>query len=230
MFFNLKTSCILCQFTLTNKNNICSKCVVSLPKITNPCMFCSEPLSDYFDSKVCKDCINKNTPLQIKCVFSYENSIKKIITAIKSNKDLRMLKFLIEQLTNRLTCDDFDAEVIVPIPSHQITKLTNGANIAEVLAKYLSKSLNIACINLLTKTKITKQQHTLTRKQRQQNLKKCFELSSTCTKVNKNSKILLIDDVVTTTSTMTEATNVLLQAGYKKVSGAAIAKTKLTTN
>lgn len=71
-------------------------------------------------------------------------------------------------------------------------------NHSKFLAEELSKLLKIPCVEALKKIKDTKEQKSLTFKERRENVKDVFAL----TKSVKNKKILLVDDIATTCSTL----------------------------
>ncbi len=113
--------------------------------------------------------------------------------------------------------------VIVPVPLSKRRLRWRGFNQAEEIAKHLSKKLQIPLLNnLLFKKKKTKIQSQLSKKERKQNLKNTFSCSR---KIKR--KILLIDDVYTTGSTMNECAKKLKQAKAKQIIGITVARTQL---
>jgi len=106
--------------------------------------------------------------------------------------------------------------VIVPIPLHWTRKIWRGYNQSEILAKTISNEVHIPFMPLIRKQKSTKQQATLTSRERIKNVEDVFY-------VVKNSEIpkvvLLVDDVYTTGATMNSAAKVLKNAGVSRVYG-----------
>jgi len=113
--------------------------------------------------------------------------------------------------------------VIVPIPLHKNKFKKRGFNQSEIIAKRISKKLNWEMnTNILLRTKNTKQQALLSKKEREQNIKNAFCINQKY-KIETNKKILLFDDVWTTGSTMNEAAKEFKKLGIKNIYGMTIA-------
>ncbi len=114
-------------------------------------------------------------------------------------------------------------KLIVPVPIELSRKKRRGYNQSEEIAKELSKKLNIPlALGNLIKIKTTKPQAELSREERKNNLKDAFIVSSP--EELRGRKILLLDDVYTTGSTMEECAKVLRKSGAKEVWGIAVAR------
>lgn len=123
---------------------------------------------------------------------------------------------ILSKLLLELIDQDFD--FLIPAPLSKARKRERGFNQAELLCK----SLKIPINNNLRKIKNTKSQMTLAREQRLINLNNCFKYNN---KIDiKNKKLLLIDDVWTTGSTMKEMTKELEKYEPKEIWYAVLAK------
>lgn len=112
--------------------------------------------------------------------------------------------------------------VLMPIPLHKKRLKERGFNQAELLAKQVSKQFNWQIENKFLKRKhYTSPQAKLSGKEREENMRDVFE----CLGSDKiiNTKIILIDDVMTTGATMQDAARTLKNAGAKEVWGLALA-------
>ncbi len=118
--------------------------------------------------------------------------------------------------------------MLVSIPLHLARLRNRGYNHASLLADGLSKKLSLPVLNLLQRTKKTRSQYGLKRKERRENIRNAFIL-------NDDKKILhsvqndikvafLVDDILTTGSTMLEAARALKKAGVQKVWGITLAR------
>lgn len=117
-------------------------------------------------------------------------------------------------------------DFMVPIPLHPTRKRERGYNQSFLLASQLSRIFNINLnINLLIKTKNTKNQSLLSKKERWTNITGAFKIKNP-NEVN-NKSILLIDDLLTTGATSSEAAKALKSAGAKTVGVFTLAGTKL---
>lgn len=108
-----------------------------------------------------------------------------------------------------------DFDVVTFTPMSKESKLSRGYNQSELLAKIVAKRLFIPCEDLLDKVRDTKSQHTLSGKERTENLKNSVKVKSDVSVKGKN--ILLCDDVKTTGSTLKECVDNLLNAGAQSV-------------
>lgn len=113
--------------------------------------------------------------------------------------------------------------VLVPIPLHKARYRKRGYNQASILAKKLSQKLGIPVVEMLERRKNTKSQITLSLEERKTNISGAFTLK--CSD-KKEATVFLIDDILTTGSTLAEAAGVLKRHGYQKVYGVTLARGK----
>ena len=119
-----------------------------------------------------------------------------------------------------------DVDLIVYIPSHKRKEAKRGYNPAELLASYISKDLNIPVSKEnLIKNKWTKDQSKLNRLDRTTNLTDSFYIKNK--EEIKGRKILLIDDIITTGTTLKEVSKVLIQNGVKEIIGLTLTASKI---
>lgn len=110
--------------------------------------------------------------------------------------------------------------VITSVPLHWYRQNRRGFNQSEVLGKLLAKNLGLTYKNLLIRSVYTKTQVGLLQSERRKNIKGVFKINQD----EQNLKIILLDDVWTTGSTMKECTYVLKKAGAKTVWGLTLAR------
>ena len=117
--------------------------------------------------------------------------------------------------------------ILVPIPLFHLKEKRRGYNQAETIAKEIGKEFKLPVQNLLIRTRDTGSQVKLDRSQRRENIRNAFNLKIINNKSSIISKsFLLIDDVLTTGATVSEAGKVLKKAGANKVWALAFAKEK----
>lgn len=120
---------------------------------------------------------------------------------------------ILEQYETVLKQHNFDA--IIPVPIHKNKVKKRGYNQAEVLAKELSKTLEVPLLtDYLLRVVDTTPQKELNDKEREKNLKKAFQLNKNRVKLKK---VMLVDDIYTTGTTLDICTKELLNAGVKQV-------------
>ena len=121
-------------------------------------------------------------------------------------------------------CGDFD--IIVPIPITDAKMSERGYNQTELIARELRFLMDIPYNKVLIKVKDTSEQKSLKgAAERKANTEDVFAVSSKAGDI-KGKRILLIDDVCTTGSTLASAAKVLKEAGAGKVYAASFAKTE----
>lgn len=119
--------------------------------------------------------------------------------------------------------EEWRAELIVPVPLHWWREYRRTYNQSYLLAQYVSSRYGLPiCQELLARTRPTPQQKLLDEKQRRRNLKGAFRAAPEC----KGRSIVLIDDVVTTGSTLSECARTLKKAGAYRVYAACVACTE----
>jgi ComF family protein len=117
------------------------------------------------------------------------------------------------------------ADVIVPVPLHWWRRLQRGYNQSAAIAHGLGVGLHLPCRYLwLWRVRNTPSQRTLTASQRWDNVRGAFRARPGLRLTGRH--VLLVDDVMTTTATASEAARALLRTGAAQVSVAVLARTE----
>jgi ComF family protein len=106
-------------------------------------------------------------------------------------------------------------DMLVPVPAHWRRRLWRGFDQAEVLARELSRRTGIPAVRALRRKRHTDPQAGLTRRQRRENIRGCFQTAAP--EAVRGRRVLLIDDVLTTGATVNAAAAALKQAGAAHV-------------
>jgi ComF family protein len=113
---------------------------------------------------------------------------------------------------------------VIPVPLHRKRQWNRTFNQAEILAQGIAKLWGVPVWKALRKMKVTHPQSSLSGTVRRMNLRNTFEFRGS----SRNAKsVLLVDDVVTTGSTLNECARTLKQNGVKRVYGVTIARAEL---
>ncbi|MEK9155852.1 MAG: ComF family protein [Patescibacteria group bacterium] len=112
--------------------------------------------------------------------------------------------------------------VIVPVPLHKKREAQRGFNQSELLARYLSDRLGFPGGAALMRTEDTRSQVELSGEERRENLRGKFAIADA--ELVSGKTVLLVDDVMTTGSTLNECAKVLRRAGARQVWGTVIAR------
>ena len=105
--------------------------------------------------------------------------------------------------------------LVVPVPLHPARLRERGFNQAELLAKILAQKINIPLGRALERIRYTTTQTAFDRVERMENLYGAFRLRK---KIGvRGLHVLLVDDILTTGSTLSECARVLREAGAQSV-------------
>lgn len=116
-----------------------------------------------------------------------------------------------------------DIDMIVFVPLHRKRYAARGFNQAEHIATCVSRVAAVPVCSVLMRTVMTKQQALLSKVEREENVRGAFGIRSGATSV-AGMRVLLVDDVYTTGSTMQACANVLIGAGAKSVVGFSVGR------
>ena len=133
-----------------------------------------------------------------------------------------MAEFLDEYIVKNFKYKEY---IITYIPLSKKSKKNRGFNQCEYIAKKISRDLSIEVLDILTKQKETKEQKTLKRDERYENIKDAFTIEKGLG--IKNYKIILIDDVTTTGATLQEAYKLLKKFEVKDIKLLTLAKSHI---
>lgn len=204
------TKCLFCDEVLYYNQVVCDKCNNILEKL---------------DYSKCSCCGNVDCSCNGKFFFSYvispfvyEDIVKDAIIDMKFNGIGYNAKGFSEFILDCIYNFKFKSEIdiLVEVPMYYKNRRFRGYNQSELLAKYLSKEMNLKYYKkIITKIRQTKEQNKLNYNQRKVNLLDCYRIFDN-SKI-KGKTVLLIDDVFTTGSTTNECSKVLLENGAKKV-------------
>lgn len=126
-----------------------------------------------------------------------------------------------EELAEKRAFQTFLDPLIIPIPLSRARFRERGYNQSLRIAKVLSRELNIPISETLIKVKNTKSQTELTHQERRKNILGVFEVRNR--KEIEGKDIILVDDVITTGSTLKEASTTLKKCGVRNILCVALA-------
>ena len=202
---------------------LCDDCFRSIRRIKDPvCDCCGEPLYG-FTENLCTRC--KSSSIYIDHIRSwaiFEGVLKKSIHKLKYHRDIGLGMILAQPMISYLKKLDWHVDLIIPVPLDKERVKSRGYNQASLLAKPISYDIGVRFnSNCLTRFKTTKSQVGLSMSQRTENVKGAFRSGSLDI---SGLSILLIDDVVTTGSTLNSCADALKECGAKVVYGLTLAR------
>ncbi|HJO95884.1 MAG TPA: ComF family protein [Victivallales bacterium] len=217
------TICPLCLNQTTENNYFCADCLNDFSFIGDKrCSSCGSNLDLILN--ICSKCLKEepfpwNNALSVIELKGYANEI---IQKLKYNNRIDFVPYISRLASDLVIQNKLKFDYIVPIPLHKLKKLIRGFNQSYLISQSISKTIKIPCKEWLIREKYTISQTRLSSKMRRKNIINVF--SSSKRAIIKNKDILLVDDVMTTGSTLRSAANQLLSAGAKQVSILVIAR------
>lgn len=213
--------CVICR--QAGQGYICGECLEKIDLIEPPvCRKCGTPCADY----VCGEC--RDREYAFECARSagiFEGVLRDAIHALKYNNHIVVADPLAELMIDAFPSTGLagTVDVIVPIPIHRSRMVDRGFNQSEELANRLGKRIGLPVEpTVLRKTKKTKHQVELAFDLRATNVNGSYAANH-AEKI-RGKRVLLVDDVFTTGSTLNEAARVLRDAGASSVRAYTLAK------
>lgn len=210
---------------------LCPTCEADLPRLTEPfCQTCAEPFHGRMDASPerCAYCAHRRLYFEAAiCPCISTGLVRELIHNFKYNGRMQNLKALVSLLREvwmdeRLCGERVDA--IVPVPLHWLRQRVRGFNQAALLARGLGKSRGVPVWSALVRRRHTGRQTQLTRRERLRNLRRAFDLRWGMAARVPGARLLLVDDVYTTGTTVNECAKSLRRAGAEKVWVATVAR------
>lgn len=195
--------------------DLCKYCIPHLPWLKDRCYQCGGALQEA--GITCNKCREYPPPYARLCaLFSYDPPLSKIIYGLKFGGKLNLAKLLGSLLATHLREHCYQDRklpaVIIPVPLHTKRLRQRGYNQAAELAKVVAQNLDLPLdLNGCTRNRNTKMQARLPKAQRQQNLSGAFVAETTA------KYVALVDDVVTTGSTIRAVCVALNNAGVEQI-------------
>lgn len=179
------------------------------------------------DEMICAGCAS-NKPEYFKAisVLKYDDSSSSLISKFKYSDQTHLAKYFAKLMTNSAAEILPDIDFIAPVPLHKLRIIKRKYNQSALLAKNISAlSDKKLILDLLIRTKNNKPQAVLSQAQRMKNVQGIFKVKEKHLSKIKGKNILLIDDVITTGSTINACAKVLKKAGANRVYVLSLAKT-----
>ena len=216
--FFFPSACALCSCSLFDiadiKYALCSPCRISIVNIQkNNCAVCGKPLIS--ENKTCIPCRSKteNFYERLWVLYPYNGKYRKLLAMYKFIKNLALAVFFIEKILEIIKNNPVLKEAaIIPVPPRPGKIKHSGWDQIDYLVKRLKKTSACIQVSSCLKRKKSKVQKYLNRTERLENLKGRIYTHGAVPKI-----ALIIDDVITTGSTIEVCAKVLKQAGAEKV-------------
>lgn len=220
----LPSRCLACR-KVAEGQLFCTGCARFLePAGPWCCRVCGRPRPQGADGP-CLGCIRSRPPYTtLRAAYFYGGPMRDALLAFKHSERVeignRLARMLIEQLGPSLPAPP---AVVVPVPLHRTRQWDRGYNQAVVLARRVANHMGAPLLSrLLKRVRDTGDQAGKNARERAENVAGAFALSSP--RVVAGRKVILIDDVIASSATVSECARVLARGGAAEVHVRALAR------
>jgi len=213
--------CFLCSDPSNGPETICRSCLSDLAYNAGACPACAKADTE---SRLCADCLSRpQTPIdKTWALFRYHYPVNRLIQHMKFKQGLDVANHLGEMLSEVFLQENAALpDCIIPVPLHCRRLIVRGYNQSVELARPLSRQLGIRLdTSSCKRVRATMPQADLPAKKRKGNVRNAFSVTAAC----DYDHVLLIDDVITTGSTVNELARMLRLAGVRRIDVLAVAR------
>ena len=217
----LAPGCLLCSAQTGDFNQLCDACYNDLPDYPHRCKICAISLPPR--QTTCGQCqVNPPRFDHAYSPYRYQAPVRQLIHQLKYGHKLHVAGILGDLLADFLQNQlETTPDVLIPVPLHRKRIIERGFNQSNELARRIQSRLGIPINNQLVKRRIhTESQTGLNPKKRKANIAGAFQILTK----SIPSRILIIDDVLTTGMTSNELAKCLKKQGAISVDIAAVAR------
>jgi ComF family protein len=231
-------TCNFCEAELPPQSQqpLCEPCLTHMAMIDGHlCEKCGRPIdvtyaqhADYFFR--CKECQENFVFFHKHRAFThYHEGVKTGLMGLKYKRQIYQAVYFGECLAKMVSEDhdlgDFD--YVVPVPVHALRRLNRGYNQAEILSRHLCLNLGIEPPNdYLVRKRVTKKLKNLDKESRKLMLENAIIVDKNAAPLLKNKRVLLVDDIYTTGTTLNACARALYEAGCERINCITVARGK----
>ena len=208
--------CPFCHDVAPVGKDACPGCLEELPDVEEPrCRKCGKPVDEA--QVFCEDCMETRRSFEEGCsAFVYDDKLRETIRLFKNKGRAEYGSVLgrLLYLYARRELKRWEPGCILPVPVHEKRLRARGYNQAELLAREISSLSGIPLrTDVLLRVDQTTAMWGLDRKGRKKNLRRAFAVKEEALP----GRVLLVDDILTTGSTLDACAMVLKAAGVREV-------------
>lgn len=229
-FWLLPPICVLCHGPGDTQQDLCPDCRASFTPLVRPCPGCALPLPAGVPARsLCGTCLALPPPWQgLFAPLVYQPPVTNLIASFKYHghavNGCVLADILAEHIKNQQHGMALP-EQLIPVPLHRQRLRQRGFNQSLLIARWLSRHLAIPVqADLVMRQKATPQQTGLSAAARRRNLRGAFRINPQAG-LPQGTRVAIIDDVVTTGSTVSAMARTLRRAGAGEIQVWALART-----
>lgn len=217
--------CVVCQRVGAM---VCANCLSEMKPPEAPvCARCGASIRG--TERLCADCVSGRglTHLDgIRVATPYAGAARPALLALKFRNQRQVAEYLAPLLQKPYQSNIYPADMVIPVPLHSSRRRERGYNQAELLARAFARLQGLPVrTDVLARVRATEAQTHLSAIERRRNVTGAFALATSAIASDVvGRRILLLDDVTTTGSTLEAAAEPLRAAGAASVWGLAFAR------
>lgn len=210
----LPAHCILCGLH-SEGQRLCAPCSLDLPRPGPSCRQCALPVM-HSGPGICGACVSE-PPAWDHAVTGllYAYPVDHLVRRFKFHRHFACGQLLADELVLALRRQDLRLpDFLLPVPLHFMRRFQRGYNQAEFLARSVGKALGLPVrVDLMRRTRRTSAQSGLDRPERRKNVRGAFSCPDLA-----GARVALVDDVLTTGTTLAACARAARKAGAAEVS------------
>ena len=205
---------------------ICDECYKTIKLVSGAvCIKCGRQLG--ISDSYCENCAKHDFEFDnAASAYCYEGAMRELIHKLKYSGEQWIAELMSGVMYDVLLQKDWEIDVIAYVPMYRSKQRARGYNQAELLAKGVAKRKSIECVELLKRIKNTTPQSKLDKDERMLNIKDAIEVNKNIDIDVNGKNVLVIDDILTTGSSLNECARVLKANGANKVFGLCLCSVK----
>ena len=213
--------CAGCGVEIGGSAMLCETCSTQLVTIANPCQSCAQP--NAASGTICPACRRQPPHWQaMTAPLHYQGLARDFLLQLKNANARHLATGLCEQTVDQLLAKAPHPQALLPVPLHPARLVQRGYNQAHEIARCWSNRLDIPVDHrALQRLRETPAQAGLSRRQRRQNVAGAFRYRPR----QHYRHVAVVDDIITTGSTVSEIARLLQRHGVEHVEVWAVART-----
>lgn len=202
---------------------LCEYCALDTRRINlaTCCTRCGFPAE--FRSNGCDRCAGWLDPeLKVRCAYEFAGPVRKMVHLLKYSGQFARIEWCAAEMTSMLAETGWTVDVVIPVPLSDKRRRQRGFNQSEEIARRLRSATGdpLPIVRGVRRARHTAPQVGLSQQERSVNVANAFEPVD----VLDGLRVLLVDDVVTTGSTLQECASACRAAGAASVAAIALAR------
>jgi competence protein ComFC len=221
------SSCAVCKVGLSHAKALCQPCSSDLPRISEPfCECCGEVFPGIINTAFeCPNCSDLSFAFEFaRPALMRDDRTLDLIHRLKYSREIHLARDLAilahEAFADPRLAPALDGSwPLIPVPLHRKRLRKRHFNQAAEIAEPLARQTGTTVLHALRRIRETETQTLLSRRERMANLKGAFAMTRKGLDwIGKAPEgAILVDDVLTTGSTVNECARTLKRAGFRRI-------------